>query len=127
MGLDMKTRKKICARIFKRYQKAAKRLPEEKNRGGRVFVKIVENCSKEELAPIIQGKILEKSVVYTDGWKGYDGLVVNGYDLKSSVPFLQRVCTGKEPCQRDREFLELREAQACEVQRLRFGQVRAAP
>ena len=30
--------------------------------------------------PIIQGKILEKSVVYTDGWKGYDGLVVNGYD-----------------------------------------------
>jgi hypothetical protein len=25
MGLDMKTRKKICARIFKRYQKAGKK------------------------------------------------------------------------------------------------------
>ena len=49
-------------------------------RGGRVFVKIVENCSKEELLPVIQGKILENSVVYTDGWKGYDGLIVNGYD-----------------------------------------------
>ena len=49
-------------------------------RGGRVFVKIVENCSKEELLPVIQGKILEKSVIYTDGWKGYDGLIVNGYD-----------------------------------------------
>ena len=48
--------------------------------GGRVFVKVVENCSREELLPIIQGKILEKSVIYTDGWKGYDGLIVNGYD-----------------------------------------------
>ena len=30
--------------------------------------------------PIIQGKILEKSTVYTDGWRAYDGLVLNGYD-----------------------------------------------
>ena len=29
--------------------------------------------------------------------------------------------TGKEPRQRDREFLELCQAVACEVQRLRFG------
>ena len=36
-------------------------------RGGRVFVKIVENCSKDALMPVIQGKILENSVVYTDG------------------------------------------------------------
>ena len=49
-------------------------------RGGRVFVKIVKNCSKEELLPIIQGKILEKSVVYTDGWRAYDGLLLNGYE-----------------------------------------------
>jgi transposase-like protein len=39
-------------------------------RGGRVFVKVVENCSKEELLPIIQGKILGKSVIYTNGRKG---------------------------------------------------------
>ena len=30
--------------------------------------------------PIIQGKILEGSTVHTDGWKAYDGLVLNGYD-----------------------------------------------
>ena len=49
-------------------------------RGGKVFVKIVENCSKQQLMPIIQGKILEKSVIYTDGWKAYDGLILNGYE-----------------------------------------------
>lgn len=30
--------------------------------------------------PIIQGRILEGSTVYTDGWKAYDGLILNGYD-----------------------------------------------
>ena len=49
-------------------------------RGGKVFVKAVENCSKEELMPVIQGKVLEDSVIHTDGWKAYDGLIVNGYD-----------------------------------------------
>ena len=29
---------------------------------------------------IIQGKVLEGSSINTDGWKAYDGLVVNGYD-----------------------------------------------
>jgi transposase-like protein len=42
-------------------------------------VKILKNCSKEELLPVIQGKILENSVVYTDGWKAYDRLILNGY------------------------------------------------
>jgi transposase-like protein len=36
-------------------------------RGGKVFVKIVKNCSKDELLPIIQGKILENSVIHSDG------------------------------------------------------------
>ncbi len=30
--------------------------------------------------PIIQGKILEGSTIHTDGWKAYDGLVLNGYN-----------------------------------------------
>ena len=30
--------------------------------------------------PIIQGKILEGSTIHTDGWRAYDGLVLNGYD-----------------------------------------------
>lgn len=49
-------------------------------RDGQVKVEIVENCSKEQLMPIIQGHILEGSAINTDGWKAYDGLVLNGYD-----------------------------------------------
>lgn len=49
-------------------------------RGGKVFVNIVKNCSKQQLMPIIQGKVLEGSTVYSDGWKAYDGLLLNGYD-----------------------------------------------
>ena len=45
-----------------------------------VLVTIVPNCSKEELMPIIQGKILEGSTIHTDGWKAYDGLILNGYN-----------------------------------------------
>jgi transposase len=48
-------------------------------RDGKVRVEIVENCSKSQLMPIIQGHILEGSTIHTDGWKAYDGLVLNGY------------------------------------------------
>ena len=34
-------------------------------RNGNVYVEIVENCSRQSLMPIIQGKILEGSTVYT--------------------------------------------------------------
>ena len=30
--------------------------------------------------PIIKGLILEQSTIYTDGWRAYDGLVLNGYE-----------------------------------------------
>ena len=49
-------------------------------RDGKVFVTVVPNCSRDELMPIIQGKILEGSTIHTDGWRAYDGLVLNGYD-----------------------------------------------
>ena len=49
-------------------------------RNGMVRVEVVENCSKAQLMPIIQGHILEGSTIHTDGWKAYDGLVLNGYD-----------------------------------------------
>ena len=51
-----------------------------KKRDGKVFVQIVKGCSRKELMPIIQGKILEGSTIHTDGWKAYDGLILNGYD-----------------------------------------------
>lgn len=36
-------------------------------RNGKVFVTVVPNCSREELMPIIQGKILEGSTIHKDG------------------------------------------------------------
>ncbi|AVC43292.1 IS1595 family transposase [Francisella tularensis subsp. novicida] len=52
----------------------------KRNENNKVYVSIVPNCSKESLMPIIQGKILENSTIYTHGWKAYDGLILNGYD-----------------------------------------------
>jgi transposase-like protein len=49
-------------------------------RGGKVFVTVVPNCSREFLMPVIQEKILAGSTIHTDGWRAYDGFVLNGYD-----------------------------------------------
>ena len=49
-------------------------------RDGKVFVTPVKKCSKVELMPIITGKILEGSTIYSDGWRAYDGLILNGYN-----------------------------------------------
>ncbi len=49
-------------------------------RNGKVYVQVVSNCSRKQLMPIIQGKVLEGSTIFTDSWKAYDGLIVNGYD-----------------------------------------------
>jgi len=48
-------------------------------RDGKVYTSVINNCEKETLMPIIQGKILEESTIYTDGWKSYDSLVLKGY------------------------------------------------
>ena len=49
-------------------------------RQGKVYVKIVESCSRKELLPIIKGKILSRETnVYTDGWKAYDSLITEVY------------------------------------------------
>ena len=49
-------------------------------RQGRVYTEIVSNCSAKTLQAIIRGKVSPESVVHTDGWRGYDGLVDVGYD-----------------------------------------------
>lgn len=48
-------------------------------RQGKVYTQVVKNCTKQQLMPIIQGKILEQTTIYTDGWRSYDSLVLNGY------------------------------------------------
>lgn len=45
-------------------------------RDSQVYTRIVPDCSAKSLIPIIRGKIdLEDSIVNTDYWKSYDGLV----------------------------------------------------
>ena len=44
--------------------------------------------------PIIQGKILEGSTI-TDGWKAYDGLILNGYDHYLVHPHKDEFVRGK--------------------------------
>ena len=96
-------------------------------RGEKVYVKVVESCSRESLMPIIQGLTLEGSTIYTDGWKAYDGLILNGYEhhrvsLETSlrIPPRERVRARQEPRQRHRELLELREGKARQIQRLQL-------
>src|SRR3990167_2608513 len=48
-------------------------------RGGSVYTQIIKNCTRDQLMPIIKGKVLSEATVYTDGWSSYSGLVLNGY------------------------------------------------
>ena len=49
-------------------------------RNGRVYTEIVPDCKKRTLQPVILGKVSKDTVVYSDGWRGYNGLVSVGYD-----------------------------------------------
>jgi transposase-like protein len=49
-------------------------------RNGRVYTEIVPNCRKKTLQSVILGKVDIHSIMYTDGWRGYSGLVSVGYD-----------------------------------------------
>jgi transposase len=49
-------------------------------RDGGVYTEVVPDCSAASLLPIIRGRIDPQSVVHSDGWRGYDGLVAVGYD-----------------------------------------------
>ncbi len=46
---------------------------------GRVYTEIVPDCSKRTLQGIIRGRVALESVIHSDGWRGYDGLVDLGY------------------------------------------------
>lgn len=48
-------------------------------RNGRVYTQIIRNASPREIRPIIRRFVRRGSIIYTDGWTAYDGLVLNGY------------------------------------------------
>ena len=49
-------------------------------RNGKVYTEIIPHTGKTVLRKIITGVIDPQSVIYSDGWRGYDGLVDVGYD-----------------------------------------------
>jgi transposase len=55
----------------------------KKRDDGRVYTQIIKNASKQELLPIIRRLVSkEKTTIYTDKWRSYDGLVLDGYKHK---------------------------------------------
>ncbi len=48
-------------------------------RNGHVYTEVVPDCSKDTLQGIIRGRVKLESVIHSDGWRGYDGLVDLGY------------------------------------------------
>ena len=48
-------------------------------RGGKVYTEIVPDCAKRTLQRIIRGKVEPDSIIHSDHWRGYNGLVDMGY------------------------------------------------
>ncbi|GIK15200.1 MAG: hypothetical protein BroJett003_01640 [Planctomycetota bacterium] len=48
-------------------------------RHGKVYTEVVPDCSKATLLQAIRGKVSLDSIIHSDGWGGYDGLVDMGY------------------------------------------------
>ena len=48
-------------------------------RNGSVYTEIVPNVQQKTLQNIIRGKVALDSVIHSDGWRGYNGLVDVGY------------------------------------------------
>jgi len=49
-------------------------------REGKVYTKIVPDVKKATLQAVIRGHVDVDSVIHSDGWRGYNGLVDIGYD-----------------------------------------------
>jgi len=49
-------------------------------RNGTVYTEIVPDCAKSTLQKVIRGRVEPNSVIHSDGWRGYDGLVDVGYE-----------------------------------------------
>lgn len=49
-------------------------------RNGRVYTEIIPDVTAATLQAAIRGRVSVESVIISDGWRGYDGLVDVGYD-----------------------------------------------
>ncbi len=48
-------------------------------RNGRVYTEIVPDCKSATLQAVIRGRVDSESLIHSDGWRGYNGLVDLGY------------------------------------------------
>lgn len=48
-------------------------------RNGSVYTEIVPDCKKATLQAVIRGRVAPETVIHSDGWHGYDGLIDVGY------------------------------------------------
>lgn len=48
-------------------------------RNGNVYTEIVPDCSSGTLQAVIRGRVDLESIIHSDGWRGYNGLVDLGY------------------------------------------------
>ena len=48
-------------------------------RNGKVYTQIVPDVSRNTLMKIIKSRVVTNSKVYTDSWRSYDGLIIDGY------------------------------------------------
>ena len=60
-------------------------------RGDKVYTAIVPNASKAALQAVIRGRASLSSVIHTDGWAGYHGLVDMGYDKHLRVQHSENI------------------------------------
>lgn len=49
-------------------------------REGRVYTELIPDAKSETLRKAIRGKVSLESIVFTDGWRGYSGLLDMGYE-----------------------------------------------
>ena len=48
-------------------------------RNGKVYTEVVPDCRRSTLQAVIRGRVSLESVIHSDGWRGYNGLVDLGY------------------------------------------------
>ena len=54
---------------------------------GHVYTEIVPDARKKTLLAVIRGRVDLGSVIHTDGWRAYDGLVDVGYERHFRVHY----------------------------------------
>ena len=63
-----------------------------------MYTELVPDCKKATLQKVIKGKIALESVIHSDGWRGYNGLVAVGYSKHFRVDHSANAFARKGHC-----------------------------